>query len=161
MLRIAKRWYNLSSNTSELRMFLPCLAEEQLTKARAAWKKHDTWTTYFYAFWRTLRQKYEKDGMWEKKEKFNFLYIVTLMSLQDLFLTKKAEGDARFVSLEDFIEQTARFFDMVPGTFFKGWEATGLQSGRGPDHIKNAVMALRDGRQLAKVMEDSPLFAKT
>jgi hypothetical protein len=53
-----------------------------------------------------------------------------------------------------------RFFEKVPGAFFVGWEATGLQSGQGPDHIKTAVMWLREGRQLGKVKDDSELFRK-
>ena len=103
-----------------------------LLKPRIKWKRHDIWTSYFYGFWKALRQKYEKDGMWEKRERFNLLYIVTLMALQDLFLIKKAQGDAQFESLEDFVEQVERFFEKVPGTFFKGWEATGSRAGKDP-----------------------------
>jgi hypothetical protein len=87
MLRIAKRWYNLSSSTNELRMFLPSVGVAQLGRARKKWKTHDVWSTYFYAFWNTLKKKYEKDGVWEKRAKNNLTYIVTLMTLQDLFLT--------------------------------------------------------------------------
>lgn len=161
MLRVAKRWYGLHANASELRMFMPSMSETQLGKARTRWQlNHETWASYFFAFWRTLRSKYEKEGVWEKREKFNLLYMVTLMTLQDMFLEAKAKGDAQFKDMEDFTQQVNRFFEKVPGAFFINWEATGLQSGDGPKYIKNAVEMFREGKQFATVRDSSELFRK-
>lgn len=160
MLRIAKRWYNLTTSNTELRMFLPAIEETHITKARKKWHNHDVWSGFFYAFWAVLKKKYTAEGVWEKRHKNPLLYIVTLMTLQDLFLEKKAGGDSQFKDRDDFVDQVERFFEKVPGAFFVGWEATGLQSGQGPDHIKAAVTALREGRQLGKVKDESELFRK-
>jgi len=159
MLRIAKRWHNLASGgRKELSMFMPAMAESHLGKARSKWRK--CWSEYFYAFWGVLRAKYEKEGLWDKRGGNNLMYIVTLMTLQDQFLTKKSEGDSQFRDMDDFKEQVERFFERVPGTFFLGWEATGLQSGQGPTHIALAIKQLREGRQLGTVKDTSELFRK-
>jgi hypothetical protein len=162
MLRVAKRWYNLQTSTPELRMFLAAIGETHVGKARKLWQtNHEVWTPYFFAFWEELKAKYEKEGVWEKKEKFNLLYIVTLMTLQDMFLDAKARGDAVFNNLDDFRQQVLRFFEKVPGSFFLNWEATGLQSGDGPRHIQTAVEMLRQGKHLSTVREQSELFRKS
>lgn len=160
MLRIAKRWYNLANSKKEIEMFLPAIGETGLTKGRAKWRALDTWSLYFYAFWDVLKEKYASDGVWEKRPRNNLLYIVTLTALQDLFLSKKADADSVFANVEDFKTQVAKFFENVPGAFFLNWEATGLQSGQGPEHIKNAVMRLRDGKTLGTVKDTSELFKK-
>ena len=161
MLRVAKRWYGLSATAQEIKMFLPALEEKSLTKARKQWKRHDVWTAYFYAFWGTLKDKYEREGIWEKREKYHLLYIVTLITLQNVFLKTKAAADTRFKDVEDFTDQVKTFFEDVKATFFQNWQATGLQSGEGFENIADAVMALRSGKRLATVQEESPLFNPT
>ncbi len=95
-----------------------------------------------------------------EREGFHLLYIVTMHAMQDMFLDAKAEGDSTFKDIEDFKEQVATYFEDVPAAFFKGWQATGLQSGEGPAWIKGAIKMFRNGSKLAEVTEKSPLFKK-
>lgn len=158
MIRLAKRWISIGRTKKELEMFAPALGATTMSAARKEWDKYETWTTYFFAFWSLLKKKYEKDGVWEKKPGYHLLYIVTMSAMQDLFLRKKSGGDAEFKSLPEFEAQVTKFFDRVVPPFFMGWELTGLQSGDGPEWIKKAIEALRDGQTLATVREASELF---
>jgi hypothetical protein len=158
MLRLAKRWRQVSKNTPEIKMFISFLEVRNVTEARSKWNDYNVWTPVFHAFWSELKNKYEHDGVWIKEDKFHLLYIVTLLALQELFIESKAAGDSKFTNLEDFKTQVKEFFDLVPSGFFMNWAATGLQSGDGPMHIKEAVKSLRGGKQLATVKKDSELF---
>lgn len=162
MIRLAKRWKFISGtkNSLELEMFLPALGANTKTEARKRWNKYETWTQYFFAFWQTIKNKYEKDGIWVKADKHYLLYIVTMHAMQDLFIENQSEGDTRFDGIDDFVKKVELFFSKVPSTFFQGWEATGLQSGDGPDHIKDAIKELRKGTQLKTVRDKSILFQK-
>ena len=160
MLRVAKRWRIISSTKrkSELAMFYPILGTDKVGEARVKWEENDKWVEFFFAFWSKMKEIYEPGQVWDKSPGFNLLYIVTLMALQDLFITSKARGDVTFDSLDDFAAQVQRFFNNVPASFFQDWAATGLQSGDGPQTIKNAVGELRNGTALSTVKSNSPLF---
>jgi len=160
MIRIAKRWHALrnSDKRKQLQMFVPALGAGNITEARVKWQSYETWFPFFYAFWDEIRKKYEPADLWEKKSKFHLLYIVTMMSMQDMFLEDKAKGDSSFSSLSDFRAQVGRFFSDVPPTFFQDWQATGLQSGEGPKWIKEALEMFRSGQRLSTVRDKSPLF---
>lgn len=170
MLRLAKRWRSIASASprtgnatsaqQEMKMFQPALGAKSLAQARKAWTDWETWTSYFYAFWYAIRELYAKAGIWEKRDKFHLLYIVTMHALQDLFLESKAGGDAKFKDIQDFSNQVHDFFGEVPPTFFQNWESTGLQSGQGPDWIKKAMRELRGGKKLGDIHSESPLFQK-
>jgi hypothetical protein len=163
MISLAKRWKSISGNKNslELEMFLPALGVNTKAEARRKWNRYETWTEYFFAFWQTMKNKYERDGIWIKADKHYLLYIVTMHAMQDLFIENQSEGDTRFEGIEDFVKKVELFFYKVPSTFFQGWEATGLQSGDGPDHIKDAIKELRKGQQLKTVRDKSFLFHKT
>ena len=160
MLAVAKRWrtINKGGKTLEMAMFLPALGVDTLTVARKKWEGYEVWVPYMFAFWEVLKTQYEKEQVWVKAPNFHLLYIVTLQALQDVFLESKAEGDARFSSIENFKEQVRDFFDAVPGSFFQNWSATGLQSGTGWDDIKEAIRAFRKGQKLSTVRSTSSLF---
>ena len=162
MIRIAKRWESLKhkQRIRELLMFGKAVGETKKTKLRVRWKNYAVWTEYFYAFWDVIRDLYKPDGIWEKKDGFNLLYIVTMDAMQDMFLESKAAGDAQFANLDDFKDQVRRYFESVPSTFFQNWKATGLQSGDGPEWIKNAIGMFRNEATLADVKDESPLFKK-
>ncbi|MBW4504761.1 MAG: hypothetical protein KME57_35750 [Scytonema hyalinum WJT4-NPBG1] len=161
MLTVAKRWRMIdkAGKNLEMNMFVPALGDLSLTLARKKWKNHEVWVPYFFEFWRVLKERYTDEQVWVKAPGFHLLYIVTLQALQDVFLESKAEGDARFTSLEHFSEQVKEFFELVPGAFFQGWTATGLQSGTGWSDIKNAIRAFRKGQKLNTVKANSPLFS--
>lgn len=160
MLGLAKRWRSVSAGgkTQEMQCFLPYLDAKTLGEAREAWADYETWMALFFAFWTEVRSIYAPHHIWEKREKYHLLYIVTLQSLQDLFIESKAKGRVKFSSLEDFCEQVRDFFNPVPATFFQNWTATGLQSGQGWDAIKAAVEMFQNGATLAKVQSQSSLF---
>lgn len=162
MIRLAKRWMNIKGpeKKKEIEMFLPCLSAKNITEGRERWASYDVWTEYFFAFWQTLKEKYQKAGVWEKKEGFHLLYIVTMHVLQDLFLEKKSEADVKFSSKADFVDQVRKFFEDVNPTFFTGWEATSLQSGERPTWIREAVLDLRAGKTLATIRGSSSLYVK-
>jgi len=160
MVRLAKRWHSLSRNRKELEMFVPALRAKNISAARKEWVDYETWTEFFFAFWKVIRERYLKDGVWEKKPGFHLLYIVTMHAMQDLFLEAKSKGDSTFKDLSDFTEQVEKYFADVPATFFQGWTLTGLQSGDGPTWIKKAIEMFRDGKRLGTVKEESELFQK-
>lgn len=160
MLAVAKRWRTIEkgSKSLELAMFLPALGGVSQKLGRQKWREHETWTPFFFAFWRTLRNMYEPQQVWVKSPSFHLLYIVTLQALQDLFLESKADGGVKFQCIQDFENQVKEFFTPVPAVFFQGWSATGLQSGTGWEDIKAAVQMLRKGNKLNTVKANSPLF---
>ncbi|QYU70209.1 hypothetical protein J4558_08855 [Leptolyngbya sp. 15MV] len=162
MLAVAKRWYGLSSgpnSAAEIAMFMPAMGETQLMKARQKWRAGaGVWPQFFFAFWNVVKERYQPEGAWQQGQGFNLLYIVTLQTLQSMFLENKRRADATFQSVDDFKDQVRRFFERVPGALFLNWTATGLQSGKGPEHIKSAVEMAREGRQMATIKKDSPLF---
>ena len=158
MIRLAKRWRNVTRSKKELEMFLPAIGQKGVSAGRKAWGEYATWTKFFFSFWNVLKKRYQKDGIWEKKPGFHLLYIVTMHALQDAFLEAKSKGDSSFKDLDDFEQQVDKYFEDVPATFFQGWEMTGLQSGEGPLWIKKAVDMLRSGKRLATVREESELF---
>lgn len=160
MLAVAKRWrtINKGGKTLEMAMFLPALNVDTLTVARKKWEAYEVWVPYMFAFWEVLKDQYEKEQVWVKAPDFHLLYIVTLQALQDVFLESKAEGDARFTSIENFKEQVSDFFSAVPAIFFQNWSATGLQSGTGWDDIKDAIRAFRKGQKFSTVKSSSALF---
>lgn len=162
MLTLAKRWRSISAQgkTAEMSCFVPYLGVSTLTEARAKWSEYDTWITLFFAFWSEIKKRYEPMQVWEKKPKYHLLYIVTLQALQDLFLESKATGRVRFKSLDDFKGQVRDFFEPVPGAFFLNWHETGLQSGRGWQLIKDAVIMFQNGARLPSVQAESALFEK-
>ena len=160
MIRLAKRWKQVASQKLELMMFFPALDVTNLTNGRKKWKSYETWIPFFYGFWDVIKAKYDKDGIWVKDDDYSLLYIVTMHAMQDMFIENLSEGNVQFSDLADFRDRVKTFFQDVPGTFFQGWEATGLQSGDGPDHIRDAIMELRKGTQLRKVRKDSVLFKK-
>ena len=161
MLRLAKRWKNVARPSTEISMFKRAIKAKTTTEARKTWAEYETWFPYFYAFWKTIRDRYEKDDIWVKKEGFSLLYIVTMHVMQDMFLKSQSEADVEFDNIDDFRRRVAKYFQKVPGTFFTSWEATGLQSGDGPDHIKKAIKDLRAGANLSTVQDKSPLFQKS
>lgn len=73
-------------------------------------------------------------------------------------LETKAAAQVAFKSRDDFCDQVRTFFQDVPSTFFQGWTTTGLQSGEGPNHIKQAIKDLQSGTRLSTVKENSALF---
>jgi hypothetical protein len=160
MLTVAKRWRAIDKGgkSLEMAMFSPALGTSNLTLTREKWKNYETWVPFFFTFWTTLKEQYSKEQVWVKESHFHLLYIVTLQALQDVFLESKAEGDARFTSLDHFADQVHEFFDSVPGAFFQNWSATGLQSGTGWADIKEAIRAFRKGQKLSTVKKESPLF---
>jgi hypothetical protein len=162
MLAVAKRWYGLANgpnSAAEVTMFMPALGETQLMKARQKWRAGTSvWSQYFFAFWSVVKERYQPEGAWQQGVGFNLLYIVTLQTLQSMFLENKRRADATFRDHEDFKEQVRRFFERVPGALFLNWTATGLQSGKGPEHIKAAVEMAREGRQMVTIKKESPLF---
>jgi hypothetical protein len=160
MIRLAKRWMNLKNNKKELEMFLPALGAKKLTKGRDQWASHEVWSGYFFAFWSAVKSKYEEHGLWVKQDGFHLLYIVTMHAMQDMFIEAKSKADGKFLSIDDFNSQVKSYFKDVSPTFFRSWEATGLQSGDGPKFIREALEELRGGKQLKTVMGDSPLFIK-
>lgn len=161
MIRLAKRWLNIRTNKKEIEMFQTALGAKNITEARGKWGKPEIWVPFFYAFWKAIKDKYEKDGMWEKKEGYHLLYIVTMHAMQDMFIEAKSKADIKFKNLQDFVEQVNNYFKDVSGTFFQGWEATGLQSGERHIWIKNAIEDLRSGTKLSTLQENSPLYKKT
>ena len=158
MIRLAKRWLNIKKKKKEMEMFQKAIGAKNLTAARKEWSNHETWVPYFYAFWDAVRDRYSKDGLWEKREGFHLLYIVTMHAMQELFLEAKANGDIRFSNIDDFRAQVTQYFADVQSTFFRGWKATGLQSGDGPEWIKAAIQELRQGTRLSTLEEQSSLF---
>jgi hypothetical protein len=162
MLRLAKRWIAISRNKKELQMFYPLLGVENSSAAKKKWipnnENRDVPMSLFYAFWESLKELYEPEGVWEKAEKFHLLYIVTMHVLQDLFIETKAKADVRYNSVDEMKADVRRFFEDVKAPFFRDWKATGLQSGEGPTNIRDAVEQLRAGTRLLKLMENSPLY---
>jgi hypothetical protein len=158
MIRLAKRWLNVRKSKKEVEMFQRAIGAKNLGAARKEWEKYEVWVPYFYTFWRAIKARYEKEGVWEKTEGTHLLYIVTMHAMQEMFLEKKAEADSKFVDLDDFKAQVEAYFADVPSGFFRGWKATGLQSGDGPEWIKKAIGRLRGGARLGTVVEESELF---
>lgn len=160
MIRLAKRWRSIMNRELELQMFYPVLNTDKKTRAKREWKKYETWIPFFYGFWDQIREMYEEDGIWEKRQDYHLLYIVTMHCMQDLFLESKSEADSRFDSVENFKEEVKLFFSKVPATFFQSWDATGLQSGDGPTVIKEAIKLFRKGHKLPYVQDESILWSK-
>jgi hypothetical protein len=159
MISLMRKWFSINRDSPCMQMFQPALKARNISQAREMWKKnYDTWVPFFYAFWDTIRSQYQPHGIWEKADQYYLLYIVTMHSMQDMFLEAKSGGDARFKDVNDFKTQVAEYFAKVPPTFFQGWPRTGLQSGDGPDMIKDAIKALRNGKQLVTVQEEEDLF---
>jgi hypothetical protein len=162
MLRIAKRWRGIGGGSNkktqkELKLFEKCLQGTN-HKARVRDWVEQKWTTFFHAFWRTVRSKYEPAQIWVKDSGFHLLMIVTMFELEDYFIETKAAADTRFSSVADFENQTSTFFDDIPAVFFQHWEATGLQSGDGPAYIRDALRMFKDGSSHKDVKKESPLF---
>jgi hypothetical protein len=160
MIRLAKRWKQMGGpkKSLEIKMFIPAIAVKSLSEARSKWKSYETWMPYFFAFWQAMKDKYDKDGIWVKSNSSSLLYIVTMHAMQDLWIVTKSKADKRFANVAEFRKDIEEYFDQVPGTFFMNWQATGLQSGDGPDYIKKAILNLREGMRLAKLQDTSPLF---
>lgn len=161
MIKLAKRWTQIGGTKLEIQMFFTVLGATNLTTARKKWREYETWVEYFFTFWQAIKDRYEKDGIWVKDADYSLLYIVTMHAIQDMFLENLAAANYAFSGMDDFRQRVSKFFADVPGTFFQGWEATGLQSGDGPNHIKEAVGKLRKGTTLTTVRRDSVLFKKT
>lgn len=160
MINLAKTWLNLRHDKKKIEMFQKALKARTITDARAKWHQDEVWTQYFYAFWNAIKEKYERDQIWDKRENVHLLYIVTMHAMQDMFLEAKSEADVKFKSAQHMAAEVSEYFKDVPGPFFMGWEATGLQSGDGPQWIMNAIKSLRAGQQLGTVTKNSELFAK-
>jgi hypothetical protein len=161
MIRLAKRWTQIGGTKLEIQMFFQVLGAGNLTTARKRWKDYETWVPYFFTFWQVIKDRYQKDGIWIKDTDYSLLYIVTMHAMQDMFLENLADANYSFNDMDDFRRRVSIFFADVPGTFFQGWEATGLQSGDGPSYIKEAVGKLRKGATLTTVRKESVLFKKT
>lgn len=164
MLLLAKRWRAIASvgKTNELNCFLKYAGASGLGETRQKWNRdYDVWMSLFFAFWTEVKAIYEPQQVWVKAEKYHLLYIVTLQALQDMFIESKAGALVKFTSIDDFRQQVREFFENVPGSFFRGWEETGLQSGKGWEHIKKAVAMFQSGKRLEKVTEESELFKKS
>lgn len=159
MIRLAKRWIAIRRNKKEIQMFSPALGAKKLGEARAQWREYETWVPYFYAFWEAVKGRFQKEGLWEKRDGAHLLYIVTMHAMQDMYLDAKAKADSRFTSVDDFRQQVTAYFEDVPTAFFQGWKTTGLQSGDGPRWIKEAIEELRSGTRLGTLQENSPLYA--
>lgn len=161
MLGLIRRWHSISGGVRslEMKMFLPALGVATLSKGREHWQSYETWVPYFYGFWEAVKEKYETDGVWVKADGFNLLYIVTMHVMQDMFLAAKSKAHVKISSVDEMKEQVAEFFERVPPTFFQNWNATGLQSGDGPEIIQKAIEAFQEGRNLQSVKASSPLFA--
>jgi len=159
MLKLAKRWRKIAKEKQEIDMFAKHLGVSSTSAAKNQWKDYDVWMKLFFAFWGQLKEQYKDTGVWEKKPKFHLLYIVTLQSLQDLFLESKSAADARFSDLDDFKQQVSDFFRPVPSGFFLNWKETGLQSGQGWSYIKDAVKLFKSGKTLSYVTKNSQLFS--
>jgi hypothetical protein len=162
MLKIARRWRNLGTGSNrktqrELRLFEKCLVGDSKTTRAGDWVSRQ-WSKFFHSFWDVLRSIYEPEQVWVKSSGFNLLMIVTMYELQDFFIETKAQADIRFTSLEDFRGQVKVFFEDVPAAFFQNWTATGLQSGKGPQQIREALQMFKNGESLKKVKDSSPLF---
>jgi hypothetical protein len=162
MIKLAKRWKQIGNkNSNEIKMFLPILGETTITAARAKWvDSYEIWITAFYDFWQAVKEIYDPHQIWVKQDKFHLLYIVTMHAMQDQFLSTKSDALTRFESRDDFKNKVKEYFSSVPAAFFQNWTQTGLQSGEGPDYIKEAIKSFVQGKSLKKVMEDSPLYAK-
>jgi hypothetical protein len=160
MISLAKRWRGISSNgkTNELNCYLKIINAANIGDARDKWGNYETWMSLFFAFWDELKNRYEHDQIWVKQEKYHLLYIVTLQALQDKFISVKASGRTKFQSMEDFRTQVREYFECVPSGFFLDWTETGLQSGSGWEYIKEAIEMFSEGKQLATVKKDSPLW---
>jgi hypothetical protein len=157
MIKIAKRWMQISKNKRENMSFQSCINAKNASDLRDKWK-FEVWMPYFYAFWDVIKQTYSKDQIWEKGEKIHLLYIVTMLVLQDMFIDTKAKANVRFSSIEDFRTQVKVFFEDVPAILFTNWAATGLQSGDGPAQIRNAIERAQSGDSLKSIRADHPLF---
>jgi len=141
-------------------MFRKSLEATSVAATKRAWQEYETWIPYFYEFWGRVKKKYDKDDIWVKEVKFHLLYIVTMHAMQDAFIIDQSEANKEFDSLEQFGEEVDKYFKDVPGTFFQGWETTGLQSGDGPRWIKEALSSLRKGMKLSRLRESSELFKR-
>lgn len=160
MIRLAKRWYVLNNDTKTIKMFQKSLGAKNISDARRKWREDGEWSKYFYGFWGVVRAKYEPAGLWEKGANLYLLFIVTMHAMQDMFLDNKRRAFVEFDDYADFEKQVKTFFEDVPATFFQGWEKPGLQSGDGPDLIKDAIEQFQDGRTLKTVQSSSQLFQK-
>lgn len=161
MLRVAKRWYHIHNKDGELAMFKKIIGRNvSAANCKKRWKDspHDVWRTCFYEFWKVMRDRYKPEGVWERGGNYRLLYIVTIQTLQDMFLEIKSDADTVFSGLEDFRNQVRVFFEKVPGAYFTGWKATGLQSGNRDNWIKNDIKRLRKGDKLKDVTDESPLY---
>lgn len=161
MLGLIRRWHSIMGKTKsiEMKMFVPALEVNTLSKAKELWKNYETWVPFFYSFWQVVKDRYSGDGVWVKGEGFNLLYIVTMHEMQNMFLETKAKAQVKFGNIEAMREQVGEYFDKVPATFFQNWLATGLQSGDGPKIIREAIMMFQEGKSLKIVKEKSDLFA--
>ena len=161
MIKLAKRWKQIgSAKSNEIKMFFPILGEDKLTTARAKWvDSYEIWMNAFYDFWHTIKEIYEPGHVWVKQEKFHLLYIVTMHAMQDQFLLAMTSSVTKFESREDFKKKVKEYFASVPASFFQNWTQTGLQSGEGPEYIKEAISLFVQGKSLKKVMEESPLYS--
>jgi hypothetical protein len=161
MLRIAKRWYHIHNKDGELAMFKKIIGRGvSAANCKKRWKEspHDVWRTCFYEFWKVMHDRYKPEGVWERGGNYRLLYIVTLQTVQDMFLEIKSDADTVFGNLDDFRNQVRVFFEKVPGAYFTGWKATGLQSGNRDKWIKNDIKRLRKGDKLKDVTDESPLY---
>ena len=160
MIQLARGWHAISNNYNKLKMFNKILGvpRENYALAKTEWLKNKKWAECFFVFWKTIKDLYEPEGIWDKSDDLHLLKIVTLHELQNYFITTQQAAAVQFDSLEDFGNKVRVFFEPVKASFYRGWKRTGLQSGDGPEIIRSAMQELREGTRLSTVIKEHPLF---
>jgi hypothetical protein len=164
MINLARTWRAMQypAQKMRLKMFYPALglSRSNHTQAAKAWIQDKQWMSFFYAFWHSIRNLYEPEGIWVKAEDLHLLKIVTLQVMQDYFLKSQQDAGTQFASVDQFGEKVTAFYKPVKAAFFRGWQRSGLQSGDGPKIIEDALREYRGGETLAKVLQENVLFRK-
>ncbi len=164
MLRIARFWYNMASGNTGKPEWVKCFREgvpgSRVPDKIRWWRENGGWAKYFFAFWWAIRELYEDEGIWVSQQGFHLLMIVTMMSIQELYITTKARAQIALATPEELHDDAKKWFNQVPAAFFVGWEGKGLQSGDGPDHIKEALTAVIDGESLNKAKAKYYIFTR-
>jgi hypothetical protein len=114
------------------------------------WKTEEEWLTYFFAFWRGVRDYFESADprLWQKPSQDNpnnLLKIVSLQEIQQLMLDNWADSRSfRFTRAAKVESKAREFWADFPSTFFTDeWKQKGLQTTVGRGILRDAMTETR------------------
>jgi hypothetical protein len=158
-MALASRWQRRMNDRdpSYKVLFRPHLGGASSREKLAVWQSGE-WKTSMFAFWNGIHRLYKEEQLWEAGTQL--MYRATLETLQENFLTTKANAGVSFATPIALRESVEEFYAAVPAGFFHTeWKRKELLTYDGRTVLKEALNEMRiPGTKLKTLIKSNPLF---